>query len=158
MLEEIPTETQHCLFVCRLDGAQLCESYDSPLQVPYPQSAQALLQSLLGPDSPLGPVAQRSLAHALGSDCLKAAYFVQDFADHPGKEVRFFDSARAPRTLWIRITFTDGQILEGEMTNELDTFIAQHFLIYPLDARSKTKCILVSRAAIAGLQVISTRP
>jgi hypothetical protein len=62
-----------------------------------------------------------------------------------------------PRTagLWLRMTLTDGEELEGLAANDLSLVEDAGLLLTPPDTRSNTQRIYVPRQAIQSLQVVS---
>ncbi len=88
---------------------------------------------------------------------IKAIHFVKDLDIDQEESVRFFDSAAIPPYLWVRITFTDGEVIEGKIDNSLSLMNGPCLLLYPLDEEANQKCVCISRAAIASLQVITFR-
>jgi hypothetical protein len=81
---------------------------------------------------------------------VKAVYFVREFTDTaPGR--RAF--ASRPRTggLWLRLSFRDGDVLEGVMPNNLLQMEAEGVHILPPDSAQR---VFVPRAALSGIQVL----
>jgi hypothetical protein len=80
---------------------------------------------------------------------VKAVFFVREFNDVPSR--RKF--ASRPRTggLWLRLSFRDGDTLEGVMPNNLLQVEAQGLDILPPDSAQK---VFVPRAALLGVQVL----
>lgn len=62
-----------------------------------------------------------------------------------------------PRTagLWLRMTLTDGDELEGLASNDLSLIEGAGLLLTPPDTRSNTQRIYVPRQAIQTMQVVS---
>jgi hypothetical protein len=62
-----------------------------------------------------------------------------------------------PRTagLWLRLTLTDGEELEGLAANDLSLVEGAGLLLTPPDTRSNTQRIYVPRQAIQALEVVS---
>jgi hypothetical protein len=62
-----------------------------------------------------------------------------------------------PRTpgLWLRMTLTDGEELEGLATNDRSLIEGAGLLLTPPDTRSNTQRIYVPRQAIQTLEVVS---
>ena len=90
---------------------------------------------------------------------VKAVHFVRNLDREPDEHenVRFFDSAAIPPYLWVRVDFTDGEIIEGKVDNSSALMNGPCLLLYPLDETSNQQCICIPRAAIANLQVITFR-
>lgn len=90
-------------------------------------------------------------------DRAKTIYLMRDKEDTMEQVVRFFDAARTPSTLWVRISFCDGDVMEGAIQNSLDSFSAPFLELQPLDHKAARQRVWVPRAAITGLQVINVR-
>jgi hypothetical protein len=62
-----------------------------------------------------------------------------------------------PRTagLWLRMTLTDGEELEGLAANDLSLVTGAGLMLTPPDTRSNTQRVYVPRQAIQGLEVVS---
>ena len=98
----------------------------------------------------------------IGWDAVKWVCYVRDLptvsADpsNPERLVRKRFAAR-PRTagLWLRMTLTDGDELEGLAANDRSLVYGAGLLLTPPDTRSNTQRIYVPRQAIQTLEVIS---
>src|SRR5580698_4060241 len=98
----------------------------------------------------------------LAWDQVKWVCYVRDFpassADqaNPERLLRKRFSIR-PRTagLWLRLTLTDGDELEGLAANDRTLVEGAGLLLTPPDTRSNTQRIFVPRQAIQALQVLS---
>jgi hypothetical protein len=98
----------------------------------------------------------------IGWEQVKWVCYVRDFPASSGDLVnperlmhkRF--SVR-PRTagLWLRMTLTDGEELEGLASNDLSLVEGAGLLLTPPDTRSNTQRIYVPRQAIQTLEVVS---
>ncbi len=55
----------------------------------------------------------------------------------------------------MRLRFTDNDILEGLMANELTQVIPEGYLITPPDTRGNTQKIFVPKSALAELNVLA---
>lgn len=98
----------------------------------------------------------------IGWDQVKWVCYVRDFPSTSGDQTnperlmhkRF--SVR-PRTagLWLRMTLTDGDELEGLAANDLSLVEGAGLLLTPPDTRSNTQRIYVPRQAIQTLEVVS---
>jgi hypothetical protein len=65
--------------------------------------------------------------------------------------------ATRPRTagLWLRMTLTDGEELEGLAANDRSLVDGTGLLLTPPDTRSNTQRIYVPRSSIQALEVVS---
>lgn len=94
---------------------------------------------------------------AVKMDRIKAIHLMRDREDGADQVVRFFDSAPAPSTLWVRVSFRDGELMEGAIQNTLPSISAPLLELQPLDHKADRQCVWIPRAAIAELQVITVR-
>lgn len=70
---------------------------------------------------------------------------------------RFFDTAPIPAFLWVRVTFRDGEVVEGMMRNRWEAFHGPLLYLSIPNTHLNQMHVFISRAAIAELQVITTR-
>lgn len=86
---------------------------------------------------------------------VKSVEFVREFneAATPGRKT----FATRPRTegLWVRLKFTDNDILEGMMPNDLVQLSADGYLITPPDTRGNVQRVFVPKAALAEMNVLA---
>ena len=98
----------------------------------------------------------------VGWEQVKWVCYVRDFpsatADQSNPERllrrRFLVRPRTPG-LWLRLTLTDGDELEGLAANDLTLVQGAGLLLTPPDTRSNTQRIFVPRQAIQQLEVLS---
>lgn len=90
-------------------------------------------------------------------ESVKAIHFIKDIEAEHEDGVRFFDSAAIPPYLWVRVAFTDGELIEGKIDNELSLINGAWLMLYPLDDAANHECVCIPRTAIASLQVITFR-
>lgn len=85
----------------------------------------------------------------------KAVFFVRSFAGSPTQqEVRFFDSVAIHPYLWVRMTFEDGEIMEGRVTNSIDLITKNSFRLFPVDELANNRCLFVPKCSLRGFQII----
>jgi hypothetical protein len=99
----------------------------------------------------------------IGWDLVKWVCYVRDFpvqssgaeAANPERLLHKRFSTR-PRTagVWLRMTLTDGEELEGLAANDRSLLEGAGVLLTPPDTRSNTQRIYVPRAAIRTLEVV----
>lgn len=70
---------------------------------------------------------------------------------------RFFDTAPIPSFLWVRATLTDGQIVEGMISNSWDVLNGALLELSLPSPDSEPRQVLIPRSSLAELQVITTR-
>jgi hypothetical protein len=98
----------------------------------------------------------------VGWEQVKWVCFVRDL---PGPAADQVDPERLlhkrfairPRTvgLWLRMTLTDGEELEGLAANDLSLVTGAGLMLTPPDTRSNTQRVYVPRQAIQSLEVVS---
>lgn len=86
---------------------------------------------------------------------IKGIYFVRDFNDSESVSRKTFATRPRSEGLWVRLKFTDNDVLEGMMPNDLTQFSTDGFLVIPPDTRANTQRIFVPRTALAGMSVLS---
>lgn len=96
----------------------------------------------------------------IGWEQVKWVCYVRDFpAGETANPERLLQKRFAvrPRTpgLWLRMTLTDGEELEGLATNDRSLVEGAGLLLTPPDTRSNTQRIYVPRQAIQTLEVVS---
>jgi hypothetical protein len=86
---------------------------------------------------------------------VKGIYFVRDFEGHPDEPDRRLTRNR-PRLdgLWVRMTFTDREVLEGLLSNNLLEVAPPGFMVTPADLYSNNLRIFVPRNALANVEVL----
>lgn len=95
----------------------------------------------------------------LGWDAVKWVCYVRDFPageqSHPERLLQKRFTVR-PRTagLWLRMTLTDGEEIEGLASNDRSLVDGAGLLLTPPDTRSNTQRIYIPRQAIQTLEVV----
>lgn len=94
-------------------------------------------------------------AVAINLEDTKAVFFVQSFAGSPTQQdVRFFDSLTIHPYLWVRVTFTDGEIMEGRVSNDIDLLTKKAFRLFPVDELTNNRCLFVPKGSLKSFQII----
>ena len=85
----------------------------------------------------------------------KAVFFVNTFAGSPTQQdVRFFDSLTIHPYLWARLTFQDGEIMEGRVSNDIDLLKKNAFQLFPVDELTNNRSLFVPKASLTSFQII----
>jgi hypothetical protein len=85
----------------------------------------------------------------------KAVFFVRSFAGSPDQQdVRFFDSVSIQPYLWVRMTFGDGEIMEGRVSNNMDLLTENAFRLFPVDELTNNRCLFVPKKSLLNFQII----
>src|SRR5258706_11840895 len=85
---------------------------------------------------------------------VRAVYFVREFSDDFEPERKAFLSRPKLDGLWVRLRFTDGNILEGVVPNDLLSLLDNGLQIPPPDLNSTTDRIFVPRGALSEVTVL----
>ena len=86
---------------------------------------------------------------------IKSVDFVRDFADAAGPTRKTFTTRPRTEGLWVRLKFTDNDVLEGMMPNDLNQIAAEGFLLTPPDTRGNIQRIFVPRSALEEISVLA---
>lgn len=85
----------------------------------------------------------------------KAVCFVRDFdTGETWREHRSFSARPKSPGLWVRLSFRDGDCLEGIITNNLMLVDSMGFSIIPPDPTFQNQRIFVPRAALSDVSVL----
>lgn len=88
-------------------------------------------------------------------DSIKGVYFVRDFEGNPEQpERRIIRNRPKLDGLWVRMTFTDSEVMEGLMANNLLDVEPPGFMVTPADLYSNNLRIFVPRSALASVEVL----
>ena len=117
------------------------------------------LQGYLNP-SRLGQIDPLDLLTPDGSheqvplDRIRSLYFVREFNGDFEPERKSFLSRPKLDGLWIRLRYTDGEILEGVVPNDLLGLLDNGVQLTPPDLSSNTDRIFVPRSALTEVTVL----
>jgi len=86
---------------------------------------------------------------------VKLVSFVRDFEQgEPRRELRTFSTRPKMEGLWVRLTFRDGEAMDGILPNNLLHLDPQGFSVIPPDPDYQNQRVFVPRAALNGIQVL----
>lgn len=85
---------------------------------------------------------------------VRSIYFVREFSDDFEPERKAFLSRPKLDGLWVRMRFSDGEILEGVVPNDLLSVLDNGIKITPPDLNSSTDHIFIPRSALSELTVL----
>ena len=85
---------------------------------------------------------------------IKNVDFVRDFSELSSTGRKTF--ANRPRTegLWVRLKFTDNDVLEGMMPNDLVQISGDGYLVTPPDTRGNIQRVFVPKSSLEELTVL----
>jgi hypothetical protein len=89
---------------------------------------------------------------------VKAIFFVKSFEGKWHDDLRFHDHLPAPECLWVRVTFLDGEIIEGLISNDMHFVVHSGFYMAPIDPEGNNWLIYVLKNKLKELQVLGVRP
>ncbi|MGH9616659.1 MAG: DUF6982 domain-containing protein [Acidobacteriaceae bacterium] len=85
----------------------------------------------------------------------KAVFFVRTFTGSPAqRDVRFFDSLSIHPYLWVRVTFQDGEIMEGRIANDINLLTKNAFQLFPVDELTNNRSLFVPKISLSSFQII----
>jgi hypothetical protein len=101
----------------------------------------------------------------LGSDTLeqipidgvKAIFFVKSFEGKWHDDLRFHDHLPAPECLWVRVTFHDGEVIEGLIGNNHNYVVHAGFYMSPIDPEGNNWLIYVLKNKLKDFQILGLR-
>ncbi|HEX2329800.1 MAG TPA: hypothetical protein VHN74_13825 [Candidatus Angelobacter sp.] len=85
---------------------------------------------------------------------VKSVDFVRDFSEPANPPRKTFSSRPRTEGLWVRLLFSDNDIVEGMMPNDLAQMAPEGYLITPPDTRGNVQRIFVPRSALEQLIVL----
>jgi len=88
---------------------------------------------------------------------VKAIFFVKSFEGKWHDDLRFHDHLPAPDCLWVRVTFQDGEIIEGLIANDQNFVIRPGFYMAPIDPEGNNWLIYVLKNKLKELQILGLR-
>lgn len=86
---------------------------------------------------------------------IKSVDFVRDFSDASAPARKTFTTRPRTEGLWVRLKFTDNDILEGMMPNDLNQVGAEGFLVTPPDTRGNIQRVFVPKSALEEITVLA---
>jgi hypothetical protein len=86
---------------------------------------------------------------------IKTVDFVRDFADSGGPSRKTFTTRPRTEGLWVRLKFTDNDVIEGMLPNDLNQVTADGYLITPPDTRANIQRLFVPRSALSEVSVLA---
>jgi hypothetical protein len=86
---------------------------------------------------------------------IKSVDFVRDFADGGSPPRKTFTTRPRTEGLWVRLKFTDNDVLEGMMPNDLNQISADGFLLTPPDTRGNIQRVFVPKSALEEISVLA---
>ncbi len=85
---------------------------------------------------------------------IRTVTFVRDFDSSGEPERRAFNTRPKMEGLWVRLSFRDGDVLEGVMPNNLMNLEPHGFTVIPPDPYSAQQRVFVPKAALRSIEVL----
>jgi hypothetical protein len=88
----------------------------------------------------------------------KAVFYVNDFdGDRQHKNLRFYKGEPIVHGVWIRLEFTDGEIMEGLVNNTIRFLVDPGFFILPSDPYSNNRLAYVVKSWLKECRILGLR-
>jgi hypothetical protein len=87
----------------------------------------------------------------------RAVFFVRSFHATAQEPLRFHDNAPPPDCLWVRLTFPDGEVIEGMVQNGRRFLLDPGFLLTPTDPTGNNWLIYVLKSNVLNFQILGLR-
>jgi len=115
----------------------------------YVSPARFVVEGKLELLNPSGKVVLIDLAE------IKSVDFVRDFSETASPGRKTFTTRPRTEGLWVRLKFTDNDVLEGMMANDLTQVAPEGYLITPPDTRSNIQRVFVPKLALHEMNVLA---
>jgi hypothetical protein len=88
----------------------------------------------------------------------KAIFYVNSFeGTESRKELRFHTRAPIMQAVWVRVEFTDGEVMEGLVDNTLRYLVDPGFFLRPTDPYSNSRLVYVLKRWLKDCRVLGLR-
>jgi len=88
----------------------------------------------------------------------KAVFFVKTFdGDLRHRALHFHENSPIIQGLWVRISFHDGETIEGIISNSRDFVLEHGFFMMPTDPNGNNRLIYVLKDRLKGFNVLGMR-
>jgi len=98
-----------------------------------------------------------SMSELVTLEGAKAVFFVKSLEGTSHEDIRFSDHLQPLAALWIRVTYLDGEVIEGIIRNDSTFAFKQYFFMVPVDPEGNNTLILVIKSQLANLQILGLR-
>jgi len=90
-------------------------------------------------------------------DGVKAVFFVKTFEGKSHDDLRFHDHLPPVECLWVRVTFEDGEVIEGLIRNNSSYILQQAFFMSPIDPEGNNCLVYVLKAKLKNIEILGLR-
>jgi hypothetical protein len=88
----------------------------------------------------------------------KAVFFVKTFAGELNhSDLRFYDGSTPNEYLWVRLTFVDGEVLEGMIQNSSAFILSEGIWITPTDPTGNNWLVYALKSQLRQFEVLGLR-
>lgn len=87
----------------------------------------------------------------------QGVYFVKEFEKDSNHSNLLFYNLPPLERLWVRLTFKDGQVIEGMIENGAHFVLNPGFLVTPTDPTGNNRLIFVMKSQLNDVKVIGLR-
>ncbi len=88
----------------------------------------------------------------------KAIFFVKSFEGKGHDDLRFHDHLVPMECLWVRVTFLDGEVIEGNIRNGSEAVLERAFFKSPTDPEGNNWLAYIFKSQLKDFQVLGMRP
>jgi hypothetical protein len=110
------------------------------------------------PESVMVQLAENGIEQEIRLRDAKGIFFVKDFngrIDHA--DLRFHDGASPAEWLWVRLTFLDGEILEGMIKNSCMFVVSEGIWVTPTDPTGNNLLIYATKSHLRHFEILGLR-
>ena len=100
---------------------------------------------------------QDGTSTSISPDGLKAVFFVKSFRGRSHDDIRFHDSFPPAECLWVRVTFSDEEVMEGLIYNKSDFVVNAGFFFVPIDPEGNNTLVYVPKSQIIDFNILGLR-
>lgn len=122
------------------------------------------LEDLLGRANTAPPALLRirrlgdTLIEEIPLEKTKALFFVKEFDGNPEhRDLRFYRGAPIVHGVWVRLEFSDGEIMEGLVHNTAQFLVDSGFFILPTDPNSNNRLVYVVKTGLKECRILGLR-
>lgn len=87
----------------------------------------------------------------------QGVYFVKEFEESSAHENLLFFNMKPEELLWVRLTFRNGEVMEGLIDNGAQLLVEPGFLVTPTDPTSNYLFIFVMKTQVQDFKVLGLR-
>ena len=100
----------------------------------------------------------REEVEEISTEKAKAIFYVNDFdgnAEH--RDLHLYKGAPLVHTIWIRVEFQDGEVMEGLVHNTIRFLLEPGFFLRPTDPNSNNRLVYVMKSGLKDCRVLGLR-